>query len=607
MKHVAFGTFFDELVSRRPASTVHLGRPLDIDPASGTHLDTPHIAALVRRTAARLHAAGLRPGDRVAVVKRNHWDYVLLAAAAARIGALPALISGSLPADSLATVLTRFDPALIVTQRALLERAARDGADLTTLAPRTLSLDGPAPGTLPADADSDDSDAPAPHHRADDAPLLVLHTSGTTGVPKLAVHSTTTLLRRLASFEAHPWPVIAARRTDTVASAIAFSHGRAVTWTAAAFWLAPREFVLLTDSDPGRAAALLRAHPPTVMEALPATYVRWQPLAERAAGWSAPGAEVPGWDAPVEAPAAAEPSPAATSAGGGKGRARNGKGRGGAAPTAAPAAAAPVAGPVAPGVLHGAGAAGGNPFRDIRLFISTFDAVHPPTVRTFLQATRRRTPVWMQGWGQTETGPLTFRFLTRRALTGPAGRHPTTRDLGRPAPGRVALRVVDPVSMAPVPRGRPGLILARTSARCLGYVGEDHRWAEKSEGEWFNTGDIGVLTRTGALRLHDREVDMASGTSCVELEDVLHDRLPQVEEAVVLAAGDRLLPVLVTRDGTLDDTAWEHAVRDLPPFAEPLVIGRDAVPRTGTGKVRRHELRDRYLQGAARVGTGRWT
>ena len=38
-------------------------------------------------------------------------------------------------------------------------------------------------------------------------------------------------------------------------------------------------------------------------------------------------------------------------------------------------------------------AAPDNPFRDVRLYINTFDAIHPPTVRTYLAATRRRLPL----------------------------------------------------------------------------------------------------------------------------------------------------------------------------------------------------------------------
>ncbi|QMU71337.1 class I adenylate-forming enzyme family protein [Streptacidiphilus sp. P02-A3a] len=531
MKPLDLGTLFEVLAEKRPPTAVRLSRPLDIAPALGTEFGTGQLAELVAEASGWLAAAGARAGDRIAVVKRNHWDYVLLTCAAARIGAVPALISDRLGPDSLRQLLGRLEPALLVADERVLGTARAAGVDLTGAAARTLCLDGANP-VGPTLDDVRGHRVPPVRPRHDDEPLLVIHTSGTTGVPKLVVHSTTTLIRRLAGFEAHRWPVLAGRRRDTVGSAIAFSHGRAVAWTASAFWLAPRKVVIVADAAPEAAAPVLRAHPPTMLEALPSTYARWHPLCA--------GAD--------------------------------------------------------------------NPFRDVRLFISTFDAVHPPTIRTFLGATRRRTPIWMQGWGQTETGPLTFRFLTRRAVAGPADRHPTTRDLGRPLPGWVGLRVVHPETMRPLPRGQSGLVLARTKARCLGYVGEQDRWHAKVQDGWFNTGDIGVRSRGGSLLLLDREVDMIPGISCVELEDLLHDRLPEVEEAVVLATADgHPLPVLVTRTGGLDPQRWRHAVHDLPPLAEPVTVAWDALPRTGTGKVRRHELRERFLQGAAAFGTGQWT
>ena len=528
MKPLDPGTLFDTLAARGSRTLVRLSRPLDLAPDAGTCWDVRALARLVRSTAARLAAAGVRPGDHVAVVKRNHWDYVLLACAAARIGAVPALLSDRVPTAALDVLLARLRPAVLLTEGPLLRAAAEQGTDLTRHAARTLTLD-PGPGALAALPD--DGPCPVPR-RHDDDPLVVIHTSGTTGVPKLVVHSTTTLIRRLAGFEARRWPVLTARGDDTVASAISFAHGRALAWTVSALWHRPRQLVIIDDCDPAAALPVLRAHPPTVLEALPSGYVRWQS-------------------------SAAEPD---------------------------------------------------HPFRDVRLFISTFDAVHPPTVRTLLAATRHRRPVWMQGWGQSETGPLSFRFFTRRSLAVREGRHPTTRNLGRPVPGRVALRVVDPQTFAPLPRGRTGLVLARTRARCVAYLGEEERLREKVHGDWFNTGDLGSLTPSGALLLFDREVDMIPGTSCVELEDVLHDRLAEVEEAVLLGAPGRdPLPLLVTTGGTLDRHRWAHAVHDLPPLDQPVLVDRDAVPRTATGKVRRHELRHRYLQGAAGFGTGRWT
>ncbi|MCC9309451.1 acyl--CoA ligase [Kitasatospora sp. RB6PN24] len=520
-----FGPYFETLADRGCPTTVRLSRPLDLAPDRGCVWTIPQLAELVREMSGVLAAAKVRPGDRVAIHKTNHWDYALLAAATARIGAVPALLSGGLPPEALGVLLARLRPELLLSDRATLALAADRPAV------RTLCLDGAAPGCTDL-ADLLGGAVPAVHRRTDDQPLVIMHTSGTTGVPKLVVHSTRSLVRRITGFEARRWPVVSVRPEDTAASAVSFAHGRAVSWTISAFWGRPRTALLLADSGPA-AVQLLREHPPTLMEALPATYQQWQSLA---------------------------------------------------------------AGP-------------DGPFTAMRLFISTFDAVHPPTVRTFLQASSRRHPVWLQGWGQSETGPLSFRFLTRRSLARHEERHPTTRDLGRPVPGWVGLRVVDPVTGRPLPRGRVGLLQARVPGLCQGYVGEPERWAAKLDGRWFSTGDTGLRTRTGRVRLLDREVDMMPGGSCVELEDVLHDRLPEVEEAVVLAAGPgrSAVPLLVTRDGLLDPGRWQHAVRDLPPLTDPVLVGPEALPRTGTGKVRRHLLHDRYLAGAARYGSGRWT
>lgn len=525
------GTLFDLLADRGSPTTVHLSRPFDICPDGGVTFGVERLARLVREAAGWLAAAGTRPGDRVAVVKANHWDVVLLACAAARMGAVPALISDDLPATALQTLLERLEPTLLITDSRTVEALTAAGTEPAVFVPRTLTLDRKTAGTLGLDDVRGHQPPPVLRRHPDDT-LVVHHTSGTTGVPKLVAHTTRTIIHRLAHFECHRTPVVAARRDDTVAGADPFVHGRAVPWTTSVFHLAPRKVVILADTDPAVVARTLAAHPPTTVEASPATYVRWQGLA---------------------------------------------------------------AGP-------------GNPFRAVRLYISTFDSVHPPTVRGYLNASRRRHPVWLQGWGQTETGPLTFRLLTRKALAATGRRHPTTRNLGRPVPGRTRLRVVDPDTFRPVGRGRPGIILARTKARCTGYVGEQDRWSRKALGPWWNTGDIGFLTRTGSLVLLDREVDAVPGTSCVELEDVIEDRLPAVLECTVLGApGRTLLPVVVTADGWLDAAAWRAAVRDLPPLAEPMVRSWAEIPRTGTGKVRRLELRAQLLPDATTFGTGDWT
>lgn len=523
MKPYDLGVLLDECADRGVPSVVHLDRPFDIAPDAGTTYDVPALARLVQAAAGWLAAAGARPGDRVAIVKDNHWDYDLLACAAVRIGAVPAKVSGALSPEPLALLLGRLSPAVLVTTADVLDSGHATGIDLAAGRRVTVTLDREHPGATHVGQFRDAAAPPPVRPRADD-PLVIMHTSGTTGLPKLVAHSTRTIIGALARVEACRVPVVGVQRSDTVTTASAYAHGRTFCWTASVVCLAPRKIVVLTDADPDRADPVLRAHPPTVVEGLPASYVRLQPLTMRL----------------------------------------------------------------------------DNAFRDVRLFVSTYDAVHPPTVRRYLAASARRRPLWMQGWGQSETGPITFRFLGRKSASW--------RNAGRPIPLRTRLRVVDPATLAPVPRGRPGVVQVRTPARCLGYVGEDERFADKCAGAWWNTGDVGVLTRTGSVRLFDREVDTVPGMSCLAVEDAVEDRLGAVVECVVLGrAGAPPLPVVVTVDGTLDHAAWSAAVANLPPMAEPVVLAREDVPRTGTGKVRRTALLTALTGNTAPAGSGRWT
>ena len=521
------GALFDRAAARGRTTTAHLDRPFDIAPGGGTSYDVAALAELVREASGWWAAAGARRGGRVAILKDNHWDIDLLACAAVRAGAVPAKLSGHLPAETASALLKRLEPDVLLTTPEMIERAAADGVDLTSFA-RTAVSTGPAPGAVHLD-ELRGSPQRAPLRRGDDEPLVITHTSGTTGVPKLVVHSTRTIITHLARFEALPAPVVGLRREDVLATASAYAHGRTFCWTAVALSAAPSEVVVLTGHEPDEVEPVLREHPPTVVEALPASFVRMKPLTAR----------------------------------------------------------------------------GNSPFRRVRLFVSTYDAVHPPTARAYLKASERKRPFWIDGFGQTETGPLTFRVHHRGSVQR---RRSETHRAGRPIPVKTRLKVVDPGTFQPVRPGEPGLVLVRTRALCLDYLGESDRFAAKKAGNWWNTGDLGVRGRDGSLHLLDREVDCAPAGSCVATEDTLEERIPQALECVLLARAEKpLLPVVVTSDGTLSEHTWRRACRGLQAMADPVSLTWDEVPRTGTGKVRRLALLTRLTGDADTYGTGRWT
>lgn len=92
----------------------------------------------------------------------------------------------------------------------------------------------------------------------------------------------------------------------------------------------------------------------------------------------------------------------------------------------------------------------GAPLSRVRSYGSTFDAIHPRTVRRLLDASKRRSPWLIQLYGQSETGPVAFQWFTRRSAARADGRR-----VGTGIPGFTRIRVTDPDGRRVAP-GTPG-------------------------------------------------------------------------------------------------------------------------------------------------------
>jgi benzoate-CoA ligase family protein len=126
----------------------------------------------VRRTAAGLRSFGVQPEQRVLMVMSDSPEFVIVYLAAMRMGAVPVPVSTMLRADGLAE--------LVRDSRAV----------LVTITPEFAALAGEAAGSVPvrtADELHTSGDEPV-YDTSEDSPAFWLYTSGTTGLPKGAMH-----------------------------------------------------------------------------------------------------------------------------------------------------------------------------------------------------------------------------------------------------------------------------------------------------------------------------------------------------------------------------------------------------------------------------------
>lgn len=267
------GAMFDEALRRNPYQRIILDHELDVAPDLGTDLTVYSCALLVADLASALHDANVRPGDTVAVYKHDAFDIFLLACAVSRVGGVPMLLSPALSGPVVAKLLDRAGwPHLLTDEATLRERLP---AEVREHAEQVLLVAGQADGasTLEVERGSVPRAFPRP---AAGTLALITHTSGTTDLPKLVVHTARTLRARYRP-QASAMRLLT-RDRETLAIHVSFVHSRLVTAVAIAL---RRGFPLLIvrDAAPGRVADLFARYKPGILEAHPNTFVEWEELA----------------------------------------------------------------------------------------------------------------------------------------------------------------------------------------------------------------------------------------------------------------------------------------------------------------------------------------
>ena len=266
---------FSRAAGRWPELPFWLDRPLDVRPELGLSLRLEQVNDELERIVDAYTAAGVRAGDRVAIVKQPNLDVMLAVCAATRVGAVPAAISPLLDSTRLEALLRRLGrPHLVTDDVTLAPESGRRPADLDDLVATTFRIAGSGVEVVRRrEADVEGPDVPP------DTGLLI-HTSGTTGIPKLIAYREngfgihTELQARIAKL---------VRWKETGAIMMSPAHGRPYSSVAIGLHMA-LPAVFLTDPALPNVRDMFLRHKPGSIETYPNVYVFWEELAREDPG-----------------------------------------------------------------------------------------------------------------------------------------------------------------------------------------------------------------------------------------------------------------------------------------------------------------------------------
>lgn len=241
------------------------------------------------------------------------------------------------------------------------------------------------------------------------------------------------------------------------------------------------------------------------------------------------------------------------------------------------------AGMLAPGALPD------TPPRCVRMGVSAGEALPQDVGRRWTQAMGSEI---VDGVGSTE---MLHVFLTNRPGAGRYG------SLAGPTPG-YDLKLLGEDGQ-PVSPGDIGELHVRGPTSASGYWNRPDKTAHTFVGGWVRTGDQLFQDETGAYVFAGRTDDMLKvggvWVSPAEVEAALIEH-PSVLEAAVIGAPDadalikiKAFVVLAAGAATDAQTLRDFAKTRLAPHKCPRDVAFvDELPKTATGKIRRHVLRD---------------
>jgi fatty-acyl-CoA synthase len=236
----------------------------------------------------------------------------------------------------------------------------------------------------------------------------------------------------------------------------------------------------------------------------------------------------------------------------------------------------------------------------VRLTVSGGSMVPPELVRRCLDLFGG---AFQTVYGQTESSPLLTQMRSDDSFED------MCETVGQ-AVAQTELSIRDPRTNAVVPVGQVGEICARAYSVMLGYNDNPEATAAAIDSQgWLHTGDLGTMDERGYLRITGRvkEMIIRGGENLfpAEIENVLLEHPDVAEVAVVGVPDERWGEIVVcflrlSAGARLDKPALvAHCRERIAAQKTPAHwVEVSDWPLTGSGKIQKFVLRDRFVAGA---------
>ncbi|MHB8501595.1 MAG: long-chain-fatty-acid--CoA ligase [Candidatus Acidiferrales bacterium] len=213
------------------------------------------------------------------------------------------------------------------------------------------------------------------------------------------------------------------------------------------------------------------------------------------------------------------------------------------------------------------------------------------------------------GYGLTETSPILSISRMKPGLDWQGEQKYIGQAMTGFAIAGVELRVVDANDKDVPHDGQSiGEVVARSDVVMEGYWGQPQATEEAMRGGWFHTGDMATINNDGYILVVDRkkEIIVSGGEniSSLEVEKALLAH-PTVYEVAVVAVPDakwgevpKALVVLKPGSQATEAELLEFCRARIAHYKAPRSVEFFAsLPKTGTGKILKRELRKKYWGG----------